>query len=976
MQKRVNYIRERYLILLFFIVTVSLNAQVCPHRNMTVNDGLPCSEIYHIIQDSKGFMWIAADKGISMYNGYEFTNYDLDDGLPKIVVFELFEDKKGRIWCVTVSGELAIIENGIIKPYKYNDVILSNKQPQDYPTKRSFYADSSDNVYIGFENNPVFYISPLGELTKLDEADVYNKMQYIYNIDDNIVFTSNHTYSGNFLNINIVNDNNSLTRSAATVETKRRSSNRSISTKYKDHIVYTLNKNITIIDSIGNSRLHTLDQVILWASVDNDDLLWLGTVTGGAKAYRNLDFNNPIYELAPGKSVSSVTHDNEGGYWISTLSNGILYYPSLDMEISNEDTGLTTSIITEVENQNGTIWFAGKSSDIYKYNSGNIDKFHVDHPSIYECRLIASLGDTLMVSFYGSENNLSQLRYKDRVIDSTVRSYFNSAFKSSNKIFGNLDCIYLYEDNQLIDKYCDIRFSKVYVAESVNDSLVLLGTDSGLFRFNSVNKKIRRVSASDLLELRVNSILVDNNNTWVGTKGNGLLLLRGDKVTHFKFNDDFIGSSVTSIKSKKDTLWIATNNGIVKAKIVTHNDKVSLCNIIKIPGMYSDEIYDLTIDSTHVFAATQNGLVKFKQNYNTISPQTYFTTVKVNGKEREVNSSYILASNENSIEISYIGLSYAKAGNIKYKYKLDGIDSEWRTTLNRSVQYPMLNPGKYTFKLKAINYQGVETIRPLQLNFIIHKPYYDTLWFKILLGVIICMFILIIFSIKLRVEKKRVSLTHSMNLYRQQALSAQMNPHFIYNSLNSIQNYILQNNRETSSKYLSLFSRLMRQILENSQNRLISLKEETDALKLYIELELIRFRGNFDFKLNIDHDSLLREIFVPPLILQPYVENAIHHGLIHKSGHKELSVTISCDTEGITIEIKDNGIGRKNAAEIKQRKMNTYKSLGMDITTKRVELFKMIYNNKILVDIKDLKDDNNLPAGTSVTIRLTEFDNL
>jgi hypothetical protein len=967
----------KYLILLLFIVTASLNAQVCPHKQLTVNSGLPCSEIYHVIQDSKGFIWIASDKGVSMYNGYEFTNYDLNDGLPRIVVFELLEDKNGRIWCVTVSGELAIIEDGKIRPYKFNDVIVNNKKRGSYPIKSSFYADTLDNVYICFENSPVFYISPLGELTKLDNDGAHNKMQYVYDINDNIIFTSNHTYKTNDVKINVVYDNNNIVSTKTDVDIKRRSSNRSIATKYNDHIIYTLNKQVISIDSNGDIKAYPYDQVILWVSVDNDNNLWIGSVNGGARAYNDLNFDKPLYTLAPDMSVSSVTRDNEGGYWVSTISNGILYYPSLDMEIFNEKTGLATSIITEIENNRGNIWFGGRSKYLYRYNSGEVDKYDINYPNIYECRLISGIGDSIFVSYYGSENNVSLVINEGKVVSYTGRSYFHSAFKGhDNKVYGTLDCIYQIIDKNLANKTCSNDFTKIYDTEHYKNNIVLLGTNVGLYSFNTETKLIDNFLSSDLLKVRVNCIYNDRyDNIWIGTKGNGLILLRSNRVRLFKFDDNFTGSSVTSIKRKGDILWIATNNGIAKAEIVLNGDFLSLDNIIKIPGMHSDEVYDLTIDSTHVFAATQKGLVRFNQNYSTISPQTYFTGVKINSKDTVVKSNYLLASDENSIEISFIGLSYAKAGNILYKYKLDGIDSEWRTTIHRSVQYPMLNPGNYTFKLKAVNYQGVETEKPLQLNFIIKKPYYDTIWFRTLIAAVICSIILLIFSIKLRVEKKRVSLTHSMNLYRQQALSAQMNPHFIYNSLNSIQNYILQNNRETSSKYLSLFSRLMRQILENSQNRLISLKEEIDALKLYVDLELIRFRDNFDFRLEIDNELQLRDIFVPPLILQPYVENAIHHGLIHKTGSKELVVRIVSENDFVTIEIRDNGIGRKNAEEIKRRKTNTYKSMGMDITTKRVELFKTIYSNKISVEINDLTSDRNLPIGTSVKITLTNNDN-
>ncbi len=195
-----------------------------------------------------------------------------------------------------------------------------------------------------------------------------------------------------------------------------------------------------------------------------------------------------------------------------------------------------------------------------------------------------------------------------------------------------------------------------------------------------------------------------------------------------------------------------------------------------------------------------------------------------------------------------------------------------------------------------------------------------------------------------------------------------MNPHFIYNSLNSVQSYILKNDKIKSSEYLSKFSNLMRKVLDNSQNTFITLKEEFEALNLYIEMELIRFRNSFNYTLNIQDDINLNKFDIPPLILQPFVENAIHHGLRNKEGEKILKIDVVKKDKSVCIQIEDNGIGRKEALKIKQSKLNKYKSYGTEITTKRLTLFKESYKNDVDVRILDLDELRGGSTGTRVEI--------
>jgi len=339
-------------------------------------------------------------------------------------------------------------------------------------------------------------------------------------------------------------------------------------------------------------------------------------------------------------------------------------------------------------------------------------------------------------------------------------------------------------------------------------------------------------------------------------------------------------------------------------------------------------------------------------------------------KDTSVQNNIILPYNQNLIEISFVGLSYRTAGNIIYKYRLSGINDQWTFTKNTLVSYPFLPDGEYKFEVYAMNKDGVYSIAPATITFIINPPFWKTWWF---IGVCILLFagmVRVFIYFRIKAVKKRNALRLKLNKYMQQALSQQMNPHFIFNSLNSIQYYILQNDRLASNKYLSKFASLMRIILDNSQHQLIPLKDELNALNLYIELEAMRFKEKFQFSITVDEklDTSINKI--PPLLIQPYVENAIWHGLMHKEDNGILEVGLRLKDNVIICTITDNGIGREKAAEIKNKKIQTYKSRGTKITGDRLNLINTLNNMKMQINYFDLKDNSGNASGTKVEITI------
>ena len=219
-----------------------------------------------------------------------------------------------------------------------------------------------------------------------------------------------------------------------------------------------------------------------------------------------------------------------------------------------------------------------------------------------------------------------------------------------------------------------------------------------------------------------------------------------------------------------------------------------------------------------------------------------------------------------------------------------------------------------------------------------------------------------------REEKLKSNYQKKISELETKALRAQMNPHFIFNCLNSINSFILRNDTDVASEYLTKFSRLIRLVLDNSRTSVISLSSELECLKLFIEMEEMRFADKFEYSIHVNEKINAETIKVPPLILQPYVENSIWHGLLHKNEKGKLKIEISEQIGYIICVIEDNGIGREAAREVKSKSSGHRKSHGMGITSQRV--IEWNQDNEAAINISDLKDENENAIGTRVEIKL------
>ncbi len=389
-----------------------------------------------------------------------------------------------------------------------------------------------------------------------------------------------------------------------------------------------------------------------------------------------------------------------------------------------------------------------------------------------------------------------------------------------------------------------------------------------------------------------------------------------------------------------------------------------------------------SLSSGEMIMGTQKGFCIFHPDslrLNQELPRPYLTSFKVFDKELiHVNqlvspNTVKLSYKENFFSFEFSAIAYNLPSRVTFAYKLEGIDEDWVQAGKRNyASYTNISGGDYVFKLRAANSEGVWNETPYEFNISITTPWWKTLWFwSLFIGILLW---IIIWGMRWRIRQirsqanLRTEFNRKLTAVEMNALRSQMNPHFIFNSLNSIDYYILKNDTEKASDYLNRFSRLIRLILQNSRAKYVNLKDELEALKLYIELESLRFEGKFDYVVKIEKGLPIEEIELPPMILQPFVENAIWHGLVQKQDKGRLDLAITRENGHLHCVIEDDGIGRDAAQQLKSKTATRHKSMGMRITGDRLQMINETYGSKAKVIIIDQKDENGKSLGTRVEL--------
>ncbi|HEX2629078.1 MAG TPA: histidine kinase, partial [Chitinophagaceae bacterium] len=425
-------------------------------------------------------------------------------------------------------------------------------------------------------------------------------------------------------------------------------------------------------------------------------------------------------------------------------------------------------------------------------------------------------------------------------------------------------------------------------------------------------------------------------------------------------------------------MWIIGNRGLARYDPVNGSIQTFDAKDGVIQANHKESSYYLAPDG-EIFIGTEAGFNHFYPSNLRVTeyPLNVFIT-GVQAPDTLINTlssgSIVFPHNENTLVFQYLTVDFKLANFIQYRYKLEGFDTGYvYAGKQRQARYTNLQAGKYTFIVEASSNgkDWYKTNNPV--GFTIRKAFWKTWWFRV---TVIALLVAIAYSFYRyrinRINKEarlRSDYEIKLNELENSALRTQMNPHFIFNSLNTINSFVNSNDRVQANQYISKFSKLVRLILDHSREKKIVLKDELEVAELYMQLEQIRFEGKFSFSINVSGvDSSVTD--VPPLIIQPFVENAILHGLLPLDRPGVLKIDVKKEGDLLLCSIEDNGIGREAAKMLKQRSGYNRKSHGMEITLKRIELFNKEHKQQLPVDILDLKDDKGEAAGTRVIIML------
>ncbi|MBF8150517.1 histidine kinase [Winogradskyella sp. F6397] len=965
----VNFRNIIFLILLFLYEVVVAQDPVFEHLANISN--LPDVEFYDILEDHNHYIWFAADKGLFRYDGNTYQRYGHPNQKANSL-FQLKEDNDGKLWCNNIYGQLFYAEN--------DQLHLFLDASQLVKGQLAAYTILENDIRL-FTITGIYDVNKsTKKITKIFEGLCISNAN---SRDSNYVFTINEEAGLNKNSIYKIEGDHRIKifdiESLGLIQSPKLFA-------FKNEVFFTYksdDKNIIYLTNrVDNSvvKLETppqLNNKILYNLISFDNDYWFLT-TAGVFVY---EFKDQVFSLKEQlfntESITDVEIDYNNNYWFATLDNGVFVSPNLN--IRRADLASTKSKIT-----------ASCALQDNQYVLGTNDGKLLFYDKLQRFKTLQLPGEKiignlfhdaqqqrLIVSINASESFVVNL--KNNKITDAINKF--SVAKTISKLndtllfYGNYKEGIVYNNPYNSKEKKSLRSSRVKASVVDNDKLFVSYID-GLFQYdlNSFSSKGIQFKGHNLL---VNAMSTSNKAIWLATQHNGLMKFENNTLMQPSANL-FKNLQINTLKSDGDFLWISTDSGLYQYNTITKtsrflNEQDGLNTAINDFLVLKDVII-LSLPQSLYALPKGEGLFK---NFKTSKVEV--KAVHINDRDTLVQSYYKLPYDLNKITLEFNSNGFQTNKNVKYQYRVQQLDTAWQNIpLNTNVvNFNSLASGTYNVELKAKNISAEKAVFATPMTFVITKPFWETWWFYAIILFVIFGLIWLYFKWRLKQkEEQRISeidkilIDKKITNLRLENLRSQMNPHFIFNALNSIQDYIVSNEKELASSYLVKFSRLIRMYLDYSQQNEITLQEELNALKLYLELEKVRFEEELEYQIHIDHQLKTQQIKVPSLFVQPYVENALKHGLLHKLNDRQLKVEAKIiENNNLQITIEDNGIGRTQSEKLK-RPNQQHKPFATKANEERVYLYKNKLKRNITIAIEDLYDENQTASGTKVVITM------
>ena len=921
-------------------------------------------DIYGINQSKDGVYWIVGNKGLHSYDGYVFTKYENPKQLSSSL-FNLKQDYNGDIYCNNFNGQIFRIKN--------NKMELFHTVP-----------DSLLSSYIGFDflsdNTLVVYSKYCYKITNEDELKIQFKIAANARANLNVERDNQGYLLSHNRNDFLFKVSPNATDSFPIILPEKAFANPLQTVNYQDRDIFILTENGDVMKAeLTDSAMHLRNKLIntsfskknLYTTANK---LWLVDEVKGVSSYPIPlinEMNSTIADSAIFENffISSVFEDQDQNILLGTFGSGIIIIPKTGIK-QNIVPSLNITQLTLADS--GNLYLGDENGHIYLYD------YVADSIKLVYDRGVKKID---LLEYFPSDQRLFFMAEEFTQIDEPLDAVVTNSGavkdvaqveKNTYLLATNSGIIHIFKSkNRIGRRYLSEKRRAYSIAYNSTLGKIAYGSSSGLFildkegiQQSELTFKGKTIIAFDLIYSPVGLLISTKKYGLLKEGNNGLEAFINEK-------SGLLGNSINQFKIKGAKIYIASEKGFqifdTKGKLLqtlSHSDGLT-STIIK-----DFEVSDNDLWLLHNFGLQRIPLVSLNQN-------------RIALKIKEVllfsNDSLISVANysklnyqQNRIRIKINAPSLSIQQDISYSFLLQGIDYQAieKSYHDNTVEYNALPPGEYTFSAN-LNFKG-KILDSEILNFTILKPFWLRWWFITLCVVILAAVIYLIFQNRLKALEKQAFYINEINSSKLTALQSQMNPHFIFNALNSIQDYIMRNERKVAGKYLGKFADLMRIYLNSSELKSITLKEEVNALQLYLELEKLRFGDSLVFNISVDDGLHEHNISFPSLLIQPYAENALKHGLFHKTGQKllDISFRISDNNQFLECELLDNGIGRRRSGEINKMSNPNHVSFSTTAAKRRIDLINHNKTHHIFVLIEDLYNDNNVAKGTRVVLNI------
>ncbi|MFC2106843.1 sensor histidine kinase [Bacteroidota bacterium] len=960
------------IVICFIVIGSTTYSQVSYYKNITPLNGIASATVYDILNDSKGYIWFATDNGVSRYDGFEFVNFTTEDGLPLSSTVSLREDNAGRIWFFAYSGELSYYKNNKIYQYKCNnkfDEYFQNSYLSD------IYVDTIGSMWISPMRGGHFILSDQCNMQVVNDEPTINENEeyylYLKDMGDDVFLTiltfnnkdilKGESFISDYPDYYIKTDYSSLTFQRHCIKLQ----DSSYIITYKNILFYIVNGELI-------NKIH-YDKPIINLSLDDKNNVWVSTLYGGGvMMYPDLNFNRKPKVFFKGKSISKVLQDREKNYWFSTIGDGIYFTTSVGFNIFSVGSGGNRNIIAFAINGDH-LYFSTAEKNLYKslINNDEIAECtELNYPGItnWIFNILPEDDGTLWLAGtkytkYNPEGQPFEPNYAQ-----TAFSFLRS---SDGLTYIGRAGLSIYDDEEILFQEEEIFHDRIYAIGEDIDNTIWMGTLHGLYTFK--DSVVQKANVKGMSETRIYCISKFKDFLIVGTGSDGLLFIKNDSVYKKIDKENGLSSNmVKSVASIGDSIiWLAMSDGLNKLSYTNEGLEFSNQWISIYDGMPSTAIQQIEYHNGVIWMGTERGILSFypeNVNLELIPPIITIDKILVNSTEIELSDTIQLDYDYNNIKIFYKGISFRGPEMVRYRYRLIPDNNVITNTNNRYIDFPGLKAGTYTFRVNAGYKNSIWSENPATLVIKIKPHFTSTLWFIliiVLLGlVVILIFVKLVLGYFKRREDNRLRLLRVENRY----FRSQLNPHFIFNSLAAIQGFIYKNNKEEAGLYLSKFAKLIRYLMSTNEHEFVSLSRDLVFINNFISVQQLRFGERFEYSINIDENIDPEEIMIPPMMAQPFIENAIEHGFQHKKGKGLLKIEFLQEGNLMIIIIEDNGIGREKSKKIKHNIDKKSRTHSTSIMHERIKLLNQIIKKKVTIQIIDLIDVSGQAAGTKVII--------